>query len=51
MRVLAVIIALFAVPAFAQSPTEAALAAAAGLEDARVALDAASGRSDRVAAL
>jgi septal ring factor EnvC (AmiA/AmiB activator) len=51
MRVLAVICALVAGPVWAQSPTEAALAAAAGLQDAHTALEAADKRADRVAAL
>lgn len=51
MRVLAIICAFMATPVWAQSPSDAALAAAAQLSDARTALDAADGRSDRVAAL
>lgn len=51
MRILALICALAAAPAFAQTPSEAAQAAAIRLQDAQTALDAASGRSDRVAAL
>ncbi|SLN30867.1 murein hydrolase activator EnvC family protein [Pseudooctadecabacter jejudonensis] len=51
MRGLAVICALITGPVWAQSPADDAQAAAVRLGEARVALDAADGRSDRVAAL
>lgn len=51
MKVLAIICALFAAPAFAQSPAEAAQSAALKLQEAQSALEAAGTRSDRVAAL
>ena len=51
MKILALICALIASPVWAQTPSEAAMTAAAALEDAQAALAAASGRSDRVAAL
>ena len=51
MKYLAIIIALFAMPALAQTPSEAAFAASQRLQEAREILEAADGRSDRVAAL
>ncbi len=51
MRGLALIGWLLAAPAFAQTPAEDALSAAQNLQEARTALETASGRSDRVAAL
>jgi septal ring factor EnvC (AmiA/AmiB activator) len=51
VKILAVICALIAAPLSAQTPAEAAFAAAAQLQDARATLQAAQGRSDRVAAL
>ena len=51
MKALAFIIALIAAPALAQTPSEAALAASERLQEARGILEAADGRSDRVAAL
>ena len=51
MKILAIIFVLLAAPVFAQSPAEAAQSAALNLQDAQTALEAASGRSDRVAAL
>lgn len=51
MRWLAALLMLWSVAAAAQSPAETAAAAAARLQEARGALEAAEGRSDRVAAL
>lgn len=51
MKALAFIIALIAGPVLAQTPSEAALAASERLQEARGILEAADGRSDRVAAL
>lgn len=51
MKFLAVILALLAAPALAQTPAEAAQTAAVRLQEARSALEAADARSDRVAAL
>ena len=51
MKLLAIIIALLAAPVFAQSPSEAADMAAVRLQEARTSMEAAEGRSDRVAAL
>ncbi|MBU2992466.1 peptidoglycan DD-metalloendopeptidase family protein [Octadecabacter sp. 1_MG-2023] len=51
MRFLAVIIALLAGVATAQTPSEAAQAAAVRLQEAQSTLESADGRSDRVAAL
>ncbi len=51
MRIIAVIFLLLAAPAFAQTPAEAAYAASARLQEAQASLQAAHGRSDRVAAL
>ncbi|MGJ8612027.1 MAG: murein hydrolase activator EnvC family protein, partial [Octadecabacter sp.] len=51
MRTLAVIFALMAVPALAQTPAEAAYAASERLQDAQASLQAAEKRADRVAAL
>ena len=51
MRALALICALMAGPALAQTPADAAQEAAARLQEARTGLEAAQGRSDRVAAL
>ncbi len=51
MRVLALISLLWAGPVWAQSPADDALIAAQSLTQARTALETASGRSDRVAAL
>lgn len=51
MRVLALISLLWAAPVWAQSPAEDALIAAQSLAEARTALETASGRSNRVAAL
>jgi hypothetical protein len=47
----AIICALAATPVMAQTPGDAAMAASVQLKDARTAIEAASGRSDRVAAL
>ncbi len=51
MKFLAVIFTLLAGPVLAQSPSEAALVASQRLQEARSILEAAEGRSDRVAAL
>ena len=51
MKTLAFIFALIAAPILAQTPGEAALAASERLQEARGILEAADGRSDRVAAL
>ena len=51
MRVFALISLLVAGPVWAQSPAESALNAVQSLRDARVSLENADGRSDRVAAL
>lgn len=51
MKALAIILALLAAPVLAQSPAQDAEAAAERLLEARTALEQASGRSDRVAAL
>ncbi|AKS44650.1 Septal ring factor EnvC, activator of murein hydrolases AmiA and AmiB [Octadecabacter temperatus] len=51
MKALAFIMALLAAPVLAQTPGEAALAASERLQEARGILEAANGRSDRVAAL
>jgi septal ring factor EnvC (AmiA/AmiB activator) len=51
VKVLAVICALIAAPLCAQTPAEAAFAASVRLQDVRATLQAAQGRSDRVAAL
>jgi septal ring factor EnvC (AmiA/AmiB activator) len=47
----AIICALAATPVMAQTPGDAAMAASVQLKDARTAIEAAAGRSDRVAAL
>lgn len=51
MKRLALILSLLTTPAAAQSPAEAAQAAVEQLQAAHVALEAAQGRSDRIAAL
>jgi septal ring factor EnvC (AmiA/AmiB activator) len=51
VKTLAFIFALIAAPVLAQTPSEAALAASERLQEARIILEAADGRSDRVAAL
>ncbi len=51
MKRLAIIFALMATPMLAQTPSEAAQAAASQLQAAQTALEGATGRSDRVAAL
>ena len=51
MRVLAIICALWAMPVLSQIPSEAAQIAAERLQLAQAALEAADGRSDRVATL
>lgn len=51
MKWVAIICALAATPVMAQTPGDAAMAASVQLKDTCTALEAASGRSDRVAAL
>lgn len=51
MKTLAFICSLLVTPVWAETPAEAAQAAVVRLQEAQVALDAADGRSDRVAAL